>query len=150
MTLVIRKGESQKSLIRRTLNDTGSVSVQECLFDMRDEEGKSRAITRLASIIFDLRTYENMFIIELRKHGETATYLYVKPTEEAPVPREPVVTVQVPKDLPIVDFFMGTVECPVKECDELIDTSLLHEDPSDPSLAFAVCSKHGWKAVRVA
>jgi hypothetical protein len=146
MTLVIRKGESQKSLIRRTLLDRGDVSVQECLFDMRDEEGKPRAITRLASIIFDLRTYESMFIIEVSKHGETATYLYVKPTA-APAP---VVTVHVPKDLPIVNFFMGTVECPVKECDELIDTSLLHEDPSDPSLAFAVCSKHGWKAVRVA
>jgi hypothetical protein len=147
MTLVIRKGESQKSLIRRTLIDRGSVSVQECLFDMRDEEGKSRAITRLASIIFDLRTYEDMFIIEVSKHGETATYIYVKPAVEAPAP---VVTVHVPKDLPLVNFFMGTVECPVKECDELIDTSLLHEDPADPSLAFAVCSKHGWKAVRVA
>jgi hypothetical protein len=141
MTLVIRKGESQKSLIRRTLIDRGSVSVQECLFDMRDEEGKSRAITRLASIIFDLRTYENMHIVEMSKHGETATYLYVRPVVAAPVPET--------GNLPLVNFFMGTVECPVPECDRLIDTSLLHEDPSNPALAFVACPDHGWRSVRV-
>jgi hypothetical protein len=142
MTLVIRKGESQKSLIRRTLIDRGDVSVQECLFDMRDEEGKPRAITRLASIIFDLRTYENMLIIEFSKPRQTATYLYVKPTVAIPTPKV--------HDLPLVNFFMGTVACPTTGCGELIDTSLLHEDPSDPALAFVACPQHGWRVVRVA
>ena len=143
MTLVIRSGETQTSLIRRTLLEGGEVSVQECLFDMRDEEGNPRAITRLASIIFTLRTKEDMFIIETSKWGQTATYKYIPPAK--PEPPRPTT------GLPTVDRFMQAVRCPAAGCEELIDTRLyLHDDPVDATRAFVVCSAHGWQAVRVA
>lgn len=74
-TLTIRPGETQRAFVKRVLLDTGSITVQECLYGIRTESGRTRAITRLAAIIFDLRHEDDLDIAE-SSAGGTAVYYY--------------------------------------------------------------------------
>lgn len=55
MTLHIRDGEAQRAFVARTLREQGSISAREAMFDLRDDLGRSRSITRLAAAVEALR-----------------------------------------------------------------------------------------------
>lgn len=75
--LVMRDGEKQKHFVRRILKSRGHISVQECLYDLVEEGGKKRAITRLAAIVHELRHSEGMNIAESSPGHHTSTYTLV-------------------------------------------------------------------------
>jgi len=75
--MVIHIGETQKDFVRRMLSTRGHISVQECLYEMVDEYDKSRAVTRLAAIIFNLRN-EGLTINEASPGSTTSVYTLVE------------------------------------------------------------------------
>lgn len=153
--LVIRGKESQKSLVRRTLLEEGEITVQQVLYHLRDEAGNTRAITRLASIVHELRHNEGMLIAETSQHGGTATYRYIAPTPEVlpepePAPETVVNATLWPEDAPLINIYTQTVPCPVAGCPEILDTQFLASNPVNPDFAMVPCPQHKWQTVRVA
>lgn len=146
MTLIIRTGETQRDFVRRTLREQGEISVQACLFDMRDDEGNPRAITRLAAIIHDLRHKDGMAITEYSPVGKTSVYRY-----SAPEAKQETLALEIEDTapLPSVGPFTLDVPCPVVGCTEQMHTNQMHTDPTDSTIGLLPCSKHGWQKVRL-
>lgn len=76
MTLTIRAGETQRAFTERVLLDQGRISAHEAMFDLVDESGRSKAITRLAAVIDDLRD-RGWDIPNEGPHGGQAVYRLV-------------------------------------------------------------------------
>jgi hypothetical protein len=55
MTLTIHSGETQRSFVERVLREQGEISAHAAMFDLRDEDGRPKSITRLAAVIDGLR-----------------------------------------------------------------------------------------------
>lgn len=74
MTLVIREYETQRAFVARVLREQGSISAHEAMFDLVDENGRKRSITRLAPAIDDLRHKSGWDIATELEHGQQAVY----------------------------------------------------------------------------
>lgn len=69
----IRSGEAQARYVERVLRDEGRISARDLLYDLTDESGSRRSITRLAAIIEPLRK-AGWNIATEGGHGELARY----------------------------------------------------------------------------
>lgn len=77
MALVIHAGESQADFAERVLREDGSISTYEALYDLTDDTGRRRSITRLAASIHTLRHDRGWVIDERSGPGELALYTAV-------------------------------------------------------------------------
>lgn len=87
MSIVRRKGESQRAVVERVLREQGEIATFAVLYGMRDEADRPTSITRLAAIVCDLRA-DGWDLETLDKPGELAVYRlkgYSKPAA-APTP----------------------------------------------------------------
>ena len=75
MTLHIREGETQRSLVERVLVEEGRISAHDATYDLRDHLGRQRGITRLAPVIDDLRSRGWDIGTLPREQGEQAVYV---------------------------------------------------------------------------
>lgn len=83
MNLVIKEGESQAAFVRRTLREHGEISQFDCDWNLTDQTGARRGITRLAAIISRLRDQcegTAFAIVTVPTPGQTrlATYRLVR------------------------------------------------------------------------
>jgi hypothetical protein len=71
-----REGESQEQTVRRLLREHGSVSAQECLFNMSwARTGAATCITRLGARIWELRHGDEPLRIQTVMEGRFAVYV---------------------------------------------------------------------------
>lgn len=77
MNLVIRAGESQADFAERVLREQGSIATFDVLYNLTDEAGRKRSITRLAASIHTLRHERGWVIDERSGAGELAVYTAV-------------------------------------------------------------------------
>jgi hypothetical protein len=116
MVLVIRNDETQKAFVRRMLSTRGHISVQECLYEMVDEYDHTRAVTRLAAIIFNLRN-DGMVINESSPGTTTSVYTLVEKSavEEPATPRKTGTCPKCPRiliaDQPTIDPRIWSAKC---------------------------------------
>lgn len=77
MSLTIHRGESQVDFAERVLREHGSIATYDVLYDLVDETGRKRSITRLAASIHTLRHERGWVIDERSGPGELALYTVV-------------------------------------------------------------------------
>lgn len=81
----MHSGEPQTRYVERVLRTEGRISAWAALYDLQDDSGHKRSITRLAAIIEPLR--KAGWTIETEGgHGELATYV-VKGVPDGRMPR---------------------------------------------------------------
>lgn len=86
MNLTIHHGESQVDFAERVLREHGSVATYDVLYNLSDETGRKRSITRLAASIHTLRHERGWVIDERSGPGELALYTtVVEPGRGRPV-----------------------------------------------------------------
>lgn len=73
MTLTRHRPETQRQFVERTLRERGTVGAYDVLYDSRFDDGAPTSITRLASIIHDLRS-DGWDIASVDEHGHLAVY----------------------------------------------------------------------------
>ena len=135
--LVVKDGETQRAFVLRVLKEDGSISVEDVLFNTRREDGTRFSITRLASVIFDLRRRSMLPITE-----RDSVYTLPRPA--------PVAAAWSPDSIVTVSAIAGTFLCPAAGCAQRLD--LQHAKPSalDDHIVTVPCSTHGWQTVRIA
>lgn len=70
----MRERETQRGYVERVLRTDGHISAYGAMYELRDEQGHPRSITRLAAIIEPLRK-DGWGITTRGGHGELATYV---------------------------------------------------------------------------
>jgi len=73
VTLTMHGAETQRAFVERTLLRDGRISAHEAMFDLCDESGRGRSVTRLAAIVDTLRK-AGWEIETTAPTGEQATY----------------------------------------------------------------------------
>ena len=134
--LIIRNGETQRVFVKRVLLDSGSLSVHAALFDVHREDGTRFPITRLASVIHDLRHDDGLDITQAR-----STYTLVQNEPKA---------AWSPEALPVVQAPLGSFICPAEGCVERLALREALPSALDESIVAAPCPTHGWQTVRIA
>ncbi len=138
--LIIRNGETQRVFVKRVLLDSGSLSVHAALFDVHREDGTRFPITRLASVIHDLRHNDGVVITQVR-----STYTLVRTGLQARSQ-----AAWTPEAVPVVRAPLGSFICPAEGCAERLALHQAKPSALDENIVSAPCPTHGWQTVRIA